>query len=73
MKQPLTGMKAVYNNTDELTDESKMPLGKYKGVVMADVPAEYLIWYRQNAKSPNKPLMDYIIDNWQAIQKESCK
>lgn len=54
----------------ELTDSCPMPLGKYKGIPMADVPASYLIWYRENAKSPNKQVMDYILDNWQALQSE---
>lgn len=58
---------------NELTDNCLMPLGKYKNIPMQDVPAEYLIWYRQNAKSPNKRLMDYIVDNWEALQKEVKK
>jgi uncharacterized protein (DUF3820 family) len=32
-----------------LTDTSKMPLGKYKGVTMTDVPAEYLHWFWHNS------------------------
>ena len=55
---------------DQLTDTSPMPLGKYKGVPMQEVPAEYLIWYRENAKSPNPQLMEYILDNWQVLKKE---
>jgi uncharacterized protein (DUF3820 family) len=55
---------------NELNDESLMPLGVHKGKRMEEVPASYLIWYRENAKSPNKPLMDYILDNWQVLQKQ---
>jgi len=55
----------------ELTDKSLMPIGKHKGVPMEDVPADYLIWYRHNAKAPNKLLMDYIIDNWEVLQSET--
>jgi uncharacterized protein (DUF3820 family) len=46
-----------------------MPLGKFKGIPMKDVPAEYLIWYRENAKNPNKPLMEYIVDNWSKLKQ----
>lgn len=55
---------------DELTDKCPMPLGKHKGIPMEDVPASYLIWYRENAKSPDKRLMEYIIDNWDVLKRE---
>jgi uncharacterized protein (DUF3820 family) len=59
----------------ELTDQSIMPLGLHKGKRMEDVPADYLVWYRENAKKPNKAVMEYIIDNWQVLLKEKkeCK
>lgn len=38
-----------------------------------DVPADYLIWYRENAKNPNPYLMGYIVDNWRILQNESTK
>lgn len=53
----------------DLTDNCLMPLGKFKGIPMKDVPAEYLIWYRENAKNPNKPLMEYIVDNWSKLKQ----
>jgi uncharacterized protein (DUF3820 family) len=55
----------------ELTDDSLMPLGQHKGKRMQEVPAEYLIWYRENAKNPNKQVMEYIIDNWSVLLKEA--
>jgi uncharacterized protein (DUF3820 family) len=57
----------------ELTDRCLMPLGIHKGKEMQDVPAEYLIGYRENAKSPNREVMEYIIDKWQVLLKESKK
>ncbi len=55
---------------EELTDFSIMPLGVHKGKTMQEVPADYLIWYRENSKSPNPQLMAYIIDNWYVLLKE---
>lgn len=55
---------------DDLTDECPMPLGKHTGTPMQEVPAEYLVWYRQEAKRADKRVIDYIIDNWDVIQKE---
>lgn len=56
--------------TTPLTDESPMPLGKHKGTPMEDVPAEYLIWYKEEARRPNPQIIEYINDNWDALKKE---
>ena len=60
---------------DKLTDESKMPFGKYKGKMMQDVPASYLDWFAGECKSKeasNESLMvlDYIQRNRNAINEE---
>ena len=54
----------------QLTDTCKMPIGKHRGLPMEEVPASYLIWYRENAKSPNRPLMEYISDNLEVLKTE---
>jgi|WetSurMetagenome_2_1015567.scaffolds.fasta_scaffold03883_17 uncharacterized protein (DUF3820 family) len=33
-----------------MNDNDKMPFGKYKGEMMANIPAEYLIWLYENGK-----------------------
>lgn len=38
-----------------LNDNSPMPVGKYQGKKMADVPASYLLWYESTA-----PLKRYL-------------
>lgn len=32
------------DNNDVLKDDSLMPMGKYKGQLMADLPEAYLLW-----------------------------
>lgn len=52
-----------------MTDNSKMPFGKYKGEKMANVPASYLIWIFENNKcSPE--VAKYIADNLDVIKSE---
>lgn len=54
-----------------LTDESRMPFGKYKGEKMANVPAEYLMWLYENQTGEGKSdLKDYIEDNLDVIKVE---
>ena len=53
----------------KLTDESLMPLGKYKGEKMANVPASYLIWLYDENKC-NRNVREYIEDNLDVIQEE---
>lgn len=56
----------------KLKDTDPMPFGKYKGTAMANVPAGYLIWFKENGyKNPsNTAVFKYIFDNWAAIQQE---
>lgn len=52
-----------------MTDNSKMPFGKYKGEKMANVPASYLIWIFENNKcSPE--VAKYIAENLDVIKAE---
>lgn len=53
----------------ELTDNSLMPFGKYKGDKLANVPAAYLLWAFDNLTlQPN--LKRYIEKNKDALLQE---
>lgn len=52
-----------------LTDNDRMPFGKYKNEKMANVPASYLMWlYNENKCS--KEVRDYIEDNLDVLKEE---
>lgn len=54
-----------------LTDESLMPgNGVHKGKRMKDVPADYLLWCRENARA-SKSVNAYISDNYDALLKQA--
>ncbi len=59
-------------STKELTDEDRMPFGKYKGQRMSDVPASYLHWLWTNGKEADQvcPVADYIRRNLDALKME---
>ena len=52
-----------------MTDESLMPIGKYKGEKMANVPSEYLLWLYENGNIYGE-LKQYIRDNLDVIKSE---
>lgn len=54
----------------KLTDADPMPMGKkYRDVIMADVPADYLLWLYDNNKC-TPPVRSYVEDNMQALRAE---
>lgn len=58
----------------QLTKESKMLFGKYKGVPIKHVPSKYLLflWYNKYMKMYNSKstgLCRYIHDNFEEIKK----
>jgi uncharacterized protein (DUF3820 family) len=55
----------------ELTDNSPMPWGKFKGTAMVNVPATYLLWLYNEKKCDNQ-VKEYIIDNMDIILLQ-CK
>ena len=57
---------------DKLEDESPMPFGKYNQQMMQDVPADYLIWFKNNVARNygNQNVFDYINDNLQVLEKQ---
>ena len=55
-----------------LKDDDKMPVGKYKGTAMANVPASYLDWIRRTwTLTPHtQGILGYIQDHRDVIAKE---
>lgn len=57
-----------------LTDQDKMPWGKYAGAKMEDVPAKYLHWLWTEGEKKEEvdtcPVADYIKRNQCALSKE---
>lgn len=52
-----------------LTDTSIMPYGKHQGRAMVNVPADYLIWLRENGRC--SPLVAaYIDENMDKLKKQ---
>lgn len=64
------------SNREKLTDESLMPMGKFKGKEkMANVPAWWYESFKHNNQGKKlygtwKQVMDYIDENWDVIEKE---
>ena len=52
-----------------MTDESIMPIGKYKGQKMANVPSEYLLWLLENGNTYGE-LKQYLIENKEIFESE---
>jgi uncharacterized protein (DUF3820 family) len=57
----------------EYTDSTPFPFGKHKNKAMANVPAEYLIWCRDNINNLDPGLKAYINANMQGLQQEMSK
>ena len=55
-----------------LKDDSPMPFGKHKGTLMANVPADYLIWLYENQKCDLITKL-YIQDNLEVLKIEVAK
>lgn len=56
----------------EYTDGTPFPFGKHKGKPMANVPAEYLLWCRENIRNLEQGIKDYIEANLQGLQQEKA-
>lgn len=57
----------------QLQDDDLMPFGKYKGIVMQKVPADYLHYLWTNGmkhKVKFDEVADYISRNLEALQQE---
>lgn len=60
-------------NQKEFTDNTPFPFGRHKNKAMANVPAHYLLWCRENLMNMEQGLKDYIEANLQALQQEISK
>ena len=59
----------------DMTDESIMPFGKYKGEKMANVPPDYLLWMLENLNSRYgsiiyNELKAYLLENKEIFEAE---
>ncbi len=54
----------------EMTDESRMPFGKFKGMKLANVDSNYLLWVAEQSWC-SKELKQYIEDNREVLEKDS--
>lgn len=67
------------NHEEQLTDSSPCPIGKHKGRDMEAIPASWLVWYynaylaKGKADTFNKPVIAYIEDNLDVLEKELKK
>lgn len=52
-----------------LTDESPMPFGRYKGKLMANIPASYLLYIYDNGLY-HTHVKNYIEENLDALKLE---
>jgi len=58
--------------TIPLTDDDKMPMGKFSGKKMRDIPSKYLSWVlEQDWKYFNPPLWGYLRVNAATIKYEA--
>lgn len=55
-----------------MTDTTLMPFGKHKGVALANVPAQYLLWLYKEGKCFGE-LRKYIESNMAVLQMELKK
>lgn len=57
----------------KLTDTSLMPFGKYKGILMQDVPVHYLHWVWHNTFSADYSVdvHNYIRENLNTLKLEN--
>ncbi len=51
------------------TDGTKMKFGKHQNKPLVEVPASYLIWWHNE----NRALMNYVIENMEALEEEALK
>ena len=53
-------------------DKTLMPFGAHKGKMLANVPAQYLIWILENKKLSDRPdIEEYIKDNLDLLRRQA--
>lgn len=58
-----------FNSYEYMNDQDKMPFGKFKGEMLENVPASYLLWLWNEGVS-HEGLRAYISDSMSALQME---
>lgn len=53
-----------------MNDNTVLDFGQYAGTKLANVPAEWLLWYYNDSDRLNTELIDYIEDNLDVLRKE---
>ena len=57
-----------------MTDTTKIEFGKYKGKMIGQVPANYLLWFYENLRDKNSPwakeFKEYVEDNMEVLKME---
>lgn len=60
-----------------VSDNTFMMFGKYRGVRMVDVPADYLLWLKKELRNNSNPyyfgLKKYLKNNYKALQLQSSQ
>lgn len=54
---------------EKVTDETPFPFGRHKGTKMANVPADYLLYWFEK-KSLSKPFVEYVESHYSQLQAE---
>lgn len=55
---------------DIWNDETVMTFGKHKGKKLANVPSDWLLWYKEFATNQNPSLIAYIDENMMVLMQE---
>lgn len=55
----------------ELSSQSSMPFGKYKGWAIGKVPARYLLWWADESPTHNLELLAYILENRSDLEDQA--
>ena len=67
--------RKINSNIIPLEDTDKMPFGQYKGILMQDVPCNYLHWFYTTCNvidgTPGERVLGYIIENLNALKLEN--
>lgn len=61
------------NQIKEYTDETLLSFGKHKNKPLGKVPAEWLMWARDNIPTLDPKLKAYINANMQGLQQEVAR
>jgi uncharacterized protein (DUF3820 family) len=70
VKKPAVSALLQHQGGPCYEDTDPMPFGKYRGMMMQDVPASYLFWLWNQRPLSDKKLENYIYNNIHALKQE---